>query len=448
MLKNFAIWAAKAAILFSKLLGKKGSSGPGGIALRICPDLLERLSRGISGEIVAVLGTNGKTTTNNMLTDLLEADGRRVVTNRVGANMLHGVVTAFADAASWTGRLRCDGAALEIDEASAQHVFRHLKPHKIIITNLFRDQLDRYGEIDLTAGFIHKALDLAPEAMLILNGDDPLAAQFGKRTKHVRYFGVSEDLGLARNETKEGRFCALCGEKLQYEYFHYSQLGKYACPACGFCRPEPDFDARDVKFEDGLAFTLHYEGKTLPVSVPYRGFYNVYNILAALSAALSMGAHPGLIDKTLKEYRPQIGRMESFALKKPTVLSLSKNPAGMNQAITTVLQDKTRKNVMIMLNDGAQDGKDISWIWDVDFERLLAEDISTFVLSGSRKEDVAVRLKYAGVPRERMTLLSDPQEAILKTLEGDGEICYLLVNYTALFGTQNLLKKMEEREGK
>lgn len=446
MLKILAIWAAKAAILLSKLVGKKGSSGPGGIALRICPDILERLSKGISGEIIAVLGTNGKTTTNNMLTDLLEADGKRVVTNRVGANMLYGVVTAFVDAASWTGKLRYDAAALEIDEASAQHVFRHLKPDKVILTNLFRDQLDRYGEIDLTVGFIHKALDLAPEAMLILNGDDPLAAQFGKRTENVRYYGVSEDLGLARNETKEGRFCALCGARLHYDYFHYSQLGKYTCPSCGFCRPEPDFDARGVKFEDGLSFTLHYEGKTLPVSVPYRGFYNVYNILAALSAALTLGINPKIIDQTLKCYRPQIGRMESFSLQKPTILSLSKNPAGMNQAITTVLQDKKQKNVMIMLNDGAQDGKDISWIWDVDFERLLVEDISCFVLSGSRKEDVAVRLKYAGVPRECVTLCADPEEAILKTLSGEGEVCYLLVNYTALFGTQNLLKKMEERE--
>ncbi|MBC7766013.1 MAG: DUF1727 domain-containing protein [Hyphomonadaceae bacterium] len=443
-----AIWVAKAVMVVSRLFGKKGSSAPGAIALKIAPSILKVLSAQIKQEIIVVCGTNGKTTTNNMLGALLQKSGKKTVCNLVGANMVMGIATAFIDASDLFGKVDADFAALEIDEASAMIVFDHLTPHKIVITNLFRDQLDRYGEIDITMRYLQRALVKAPKAKLILNGDDPLTAFFGYKSTHAcEYFGVAEDAYIARDEAKEGRFCTHCGSELQYHYFHYSQLGDFYCNACDFCRPPLQFAAINLYFSNGIAFDLKMGDSTLPIAVNYRGFYNIYNILAAVAPALLCGVSHEVVNAVLLAYKPQIGRMESFALQKPLVLNLSKNPAGFNQAITTVLQDPRPKNVMVVINDNAQDGKDISWIWDVDFERLNVDTISHFVLSGVRKEDVAVRMKHALIKRPRITMEGDLKLALQKLLSLKGEVCYVLVNYTALFETQNILKALEKERG-
>lgn len=440
-----AIVACKLAVFASKRLGKKGSSAPGQLALRICPDVLQRLASQVQKEIIVVCGTNGKTTTNNLLYSFLNACGYRVVCNRVGANMLAGVCCAFAAEASVFGKLRADYACIEVDEASAVKVFAHIKPHKMVMTNLFRDQLDRYGEIDITVDYLKRALAMSPNTELILNGDDPLVAQFGENTNRTCYYmGVDEDVGISLNETKEGRFCVMCGERLEYDYYHYSQLGKFHCPSCGFSRHALDFRVHDVNLKNGLRFRLEHAGETIPFDVSYRGFYNIYNIVLSYAAALlAVGTIPAYAE-VLSRYQPQIGRMEEFSIGKKTVLNLSKNPAGFNQAISVVEKDETPKNMLIVINDNAQDGKDISWIWDVDFERLRHVGVHNFVLSGIRVDDLAVRMKYAGIEEERMTKVRDLKEAAQTLLAGKGEICYALVNYTAVFRMQDIFKELEK----
>ncbi len=439
----FAITACKLLIIAGKLAGKKGSSTPGEVALKISPYVLSHLAKQVKKEVIMVCGTNGKTTTNNLLFSLLKTESADVVCNNVGANMLPGVACAFIAKANIFGRLKADYAAIECDEASLRHVIKHVTPDKIVITNLFRDQLDRYGEIDITINLLNEALEKLPDTKLVLNADDPLCVQFGKGRECI-YYGVSQDVHLASAETKEGRFCLNCGKELTYNYYHYSQLGDYFCAGCGFKRPTPDYDATNVDLKNGISFNLAFMGKEERFSVNYRGFYNIYNLLASFSAFESAGGNPDNAAKVFDEYKPQIGRMEPFKIgSKTVVLNLSKNPAGFNQAIATLCADSRKKDVMIVLNDKAQDGRDVSWIWDVDYEKLRGADISSITASGIRKEDMALRLKYAGF--NNVKCVENTKDELLKVAGGKGEICYVLINYTALFDTQNNLKALEDK---
>ena len=439
-----AIIVCKLLIRIGKIMGKKGSSTPGSIALKISPGILRTLSAQVKREIIAVCGTNGKTTTNNLIYSLLTSAGYSVVCNNVGANMLPGVACAFIDHCSIGGKLNADYAAIECDEASLRHIVKYMKPDKIVITNLFRDQLDRYGEIDITINLLNEALSKLENTTLVLNADDPLCVQFGSDRKCI-YYGVSEDVGINSAETKEGRFCLKCGSELKYSYYHYSQLGNYKCENCGFARPIPDYDATNVDLSDGISFTLTFGGKSMDFKVKYRGFYNIYNILASFAVYDSLGLDTANANKVFSDYKPQIGRMEPFTIDgKTVVLNLSKNPAGLNQAIATLCTDKKKKDVVIVLNDNAQDGKDVSWIWDVDFEKLANANVASLTASGIRKYDMALRLKYAGF-ENGVNIADNNRETLQKAAHGDGEVCYVLINYTALFDTQNNLKALEDK---
>lgn len=438
-----SVIVCKALIIIGKLAGKKGSSTPGNIALKISPYVLKHLASQVKKEIIMVCGTNGKTTTNNLLYSLLKSTGNEVVCNNVGANMLPGVACAFINKADIFGNLKADYAAIECDEASLRHIIKHVTPDKIIITNLFRDQLDRYGEIDITINLLNEALKNLPNVRLILNADDPLCTHFGKN-KNCSYYGVSQDLNLNANETKEGRFCLECGNELKYNYYHYSQLGDYSCPNCGFARPKPDYNATNVILTNGIAFKLNYGNTETDFCVNYRGFYNIYNILASFAAYDLLGCPTENAEKVFADYKPQIGRMEPFEINgKTVILNLSKNPAGFNQAISSLCNDPRKKDVMIVLNDNAQDGKDVSWIWDVDYEKLKNANLSSLTASGIRKYDMALRLKYAGF--DNLEIADNTRETLKKVTEKSGETTYILINYTALFDTQNNLKSLEDK---
>lgn len=433
-----SVMLGKALIIAGKAAGKKGSSKPGEIALKVCPDVLKKLSSQIKKEIIAVCGTNGKTTTNNIIDKILKDKGYNVVCNNVGANMLPGVVTAFIEKADIFGRLSSDYAALEMDEASAVKIFDHLSPDIVVITNLFRDQLDRYGDVDLTANYLINAMKKAPDAKLIINGDDPICAKIAKDVDRCISYGINENLNINLDETKEGQFCSYCGNKLEYSFYHYSQLGDYKCPNCDFKRPQIDFEAKNVKINNGLKFTLN----ETEIDVNYRGFYNVYNILGALSAVLTAGVDIANINNILSDYKPQTARMEVFNLKKPVILNLAKNPAGFNQAIHTVLCDEKTKDIAVMINDKVNDGIDVSWIWDVDFEKLSDSKVKSLGYLGTRRNDLEVRFKYAEVNKD-YKVYGGLKAAVEEMLESDGEVLYLLVNYSAIFEAQKILKEME-----
>ncbi len=440
---TLSIILCKILVFAGKLAGKKGSSTPGSIALKIAPNVLKYIASQVKKDVIMVCGTNGKTTTNNLLCSLLESAGNKVVCNKVGANMLPGVACAFITKANIFGRLNADYAAIECDEASLRHIIKHVTPNKIVITNLFRDQLDRYGEIDITIKLLNEALDKLPNTQLILNADDPLCVQF-QNEKNCSCYGVSQDLKLNVQETKEGRFCLKCGNELKYNYYHYSQLGDYCCPKCGFKRPKPNYEATDVVLSDGISFKLNFKGTEMDFNVNYRGFYNIYNILASFAAYDSLGGSVKNALDVFNSYKPQIGRMEPFKIGgKTVILNLSKNPAGFNQAISTLCSDLQPKDVMIVLNDNAQDGKDVSWIWDVDYEKLKNANITSLTASGIRKYDMALRLKYAGF--DNIEVLDNNREALKKVSCGNGSIAYVLINYTALFDTQNNLKALEDK---
>ena len=438
-----AIVTAKIVAFLSKIKGGKSSSVPGAVALKICPDLIARLSSQVRKGIITVCGTNGKTTTNNLMCSALEGAGYKVVCNKLGANMKNGVATAFALSASLGGKIDADYASIEVDEASTVRVFEYMKPDAMVITNLFRDQLDRYGEIDITINILDKAIEMAGDVTLVLNADDPLCAQFGTRHKvKTLYYGISEKVLPQTNDTKEGRFCPICGAQQWYDYYHYSQLGNYQCTKCSFKRPKPDVEVKNV----GLTPNMTFEINSVPMTLNYRGFYNIYNMIGVYAGLQALGVDTSNFQDLLKSYKPQIGRMEEIVLKgKPVVLNLAKNPAGFNQAIQTVVSDDRKKDAIIAINDNANDGRDVSWLWDVDFEKISTPSLNTLTCTGIRLYDIALRFKYSDVKVDLIT--KDMKSAILKALDTDTEIVYILVNYSAMYTTEDIMLELKKELG-
>ena len=465
--RTTAIITAKVFSRACRLAGKQGTTMAGKLAMRMDPSILKDLAAQVRRKIFVVCGTNGKTTTNNLICSALEAEGAKVVCNRLGANMLIGVTAAFVQAASPGGKLDADYACIEVDEASAQRIFPYFKPDYMVITNLFRDQLDRYGEIDTTIDLLKKAIDLDENLTLIANGDDPLVTYLAKSCgRESIFFGITEKVFDNENsgEIREGRFCKFCGERLSYEYYHYGQMGLYRCPGCGQARPEVDYDAGHIRMEKGLDFDLTVRndlqsddaaGKETKnaarkfvrhIHADYRGFYNIYNILAAYAAADAVGLPLNHFDTVLAEYNPQNGRNELFEIDGCRVLlNLAKNPAGFNQNIGSVMEDPTDKDIIIVINDNAQDGKDISWLWDVDFDRFGEESIQSILVSGIRCHDMRLRLKYAGIDCK---MVPEVKLAVTDRIKSGCKNLYVLVNYTALYDTHVLLKGMAGHGGK
>lgn len=442
MRKLIAVWAGKLLTIAGKLIGKKSSASPGAFALKICPSLVSDINKIVSKKVIVTCGTNGKTTTNNLMCTALEAKGYKVLCNRLGANMLSGIATTYIQAADIFGRVKADYACLEIDEAYTPIVFRQIKPDIMVITNLFRDQLDRYGEIDITVNIIRRAIAEAGRVKMVLNADDPLCVQFGREANvEPVYYGISEQVLPQVDDTKEGRFCPICGAELDFEYYHYSQLGKYSCPKCGYKRPDPDYDITDISLKTPIKFNIN--GKHMEVN--YKGFYNIYNLAAVYAALDVAGESTEDFNKLLAGYKPQIGRMQEFMFNKPVILSLSKNPAGFNQAISTVNSDDRKKDVIIAINDLANDGRDVSWLWDVDFHKIKDENLNTLTTTGIRVYDISLRFKYAGINVDMMT--DSMKEAVLAALKTDSEVVYVLVNYTALYSTEAVLKELKGGKG-
>lgn len=461
-----AVNAAKATALACHLSGKQGSALPGRAARAISPSILADLSARVREKTFAVCGTNGKTTVNNLLCRMLEAEGYRVVCNRAGANMLNGITGAFADAAGISGQLKADYAALEVDEASAQHVFAAVKPDYLILTNLFRDQLDRYGEIDITAELLLKAIRLVPDMKLVINADDPLSVYLAQESGNPFVcYGIGEkaaptEAGIPDSrEVREGRFCKKCGAPLHYEYYHYGQMGRWMCSACSFSRPEPVYEAygisrqpgpalsgeKDDAASGGMSFRIKESGKeagTVYMGESLDGLYSVYNLLAVRTALRECGHSCRSFNTVVRGYRPPFGRNEHFYIEgRDILLNLAKNPAGFNQNISAMLSDRAPKRLVIVINDNDQDGTDVSWLWDVEFEKAADESIRSVIVSGLRRLDMQLRLKYEEIRAESA---DTPEEAVERQIAAGKEKIYVLVNYTALFAVHRYLQRREQ----
>lgn len=476
-----ALVIARLAFFMARLSGRgKGSSLPGSLALKIYPAVLGELARQVGLGVIMVTGTNGKTTTNNMIAGILKADGHTVLINQEGANLITGVTAAFIKNASLWGRLKCDYACLEVDEASFPGVCSWVKPSLVVVTNFFRDQLDRYGELDKTIALVGEALkkqnkddfitaqvggninrgnkklrkvDGSP--ILVLNADDPLVAQLGSQTGLGSfYFGLAQHAGvsLLGAASREGKYCPFCGEELRYSYYHYSQLGNYSCPGCSFGRPAAQvegFGPRSL----GTAVSCALEvpgGASHSLTIPLSGLYNLYNAMAAFSIGLLLKVAPDIILGSLGQFKTVLGRMDRFIYRgKPVLLNLVKNPTGFNEGLASVLNPGgAAGDVLLAINDNAADGRDISWLWDVDFEILEEWHhlLHSFVCTGTRAGDMAVRLKYAGVPLQKIKVVEHYEDAIKEVLLGEGQRALLLATYTALWPLERILTNYAHRE--
>jgi len=446
ILKILAILIGKLIILASRLAGNQGSTLPGKVAVRICPSILQSLSRNTRRSTLVVTGTNGKTTTTNMVAAIIRAQGNSYVHNQAGANMLTGITTAFIRQTNLWGNKPFDYALLETDEANVPPLLQMLQPRYLLITNFFRDQLDRFGELDHTINLIKNAVkDTTVE--LVLNGDDPLQSNFARDTGlRCWYYGFAPTVydSQAGADSREGRYCVVCGQELHYTLYHYAQLGAFQCPHCGNANPAADFLATNLQLTPNIRFEIN----SLPIDSPYQGFYNAYNVLAAVAMGRLIGMDSRVIQRALAEFQPQAGRMETFTINgKKVILILIKNPTGFNQSLSMLSMDPAAKNLFLALNDNAADGRDVSWIWDADVETLVpeADAINRVICSGQRSGDMAVRVKYAGVPTSKINIVPELDEAITQAVDLPSEVTYILCTYTALFASRKLLVKMQKQ---
>lgn len=440
-----AVWAGKLVIILSRLLGNQGSAYPGYLARRIYPDVLRDLGSRIERGTVIITGTNGKTTTSNLLASAIRESGFRLVHNQAGANMLAGITTAFINAAGWWGQNSFDYALLETDEANVPLLLEEIKADYLLVTNFFRDQLDRYGELDTMIGFIREAA-LKHRLALVLNADDPLSKAFQDKGLILHFFSFAPTIydSPQSQESREGRYCLLCGSELTYQRFHYAQLGKYTCPGCGQGNPAAEFIGDKLRMEP----LVEFEVASSSIRSQYQGFFNAYNLLAAFAMSRTLGIEEPAIERAFSAFRPQAGRMEYFDIQgKPCWLVLVKNPTGVNQSLSAVLNGTGRKNLFFALNDNAQDGRDVSWIWDADFEVLepCNKEIFSMICSGQRSGDIAVRIKYAGLQEDKIRIVPDLLKGIKSTLEGEGQSNYILCTYTALFAARKIMVDLQHK---
>jgi UDP-N-acetylmuramyl tripeptide synthase len=435
MRRTAAVWAGKATgalSRFSRLGG--GTTLPGDVARAIDPNVLRKLSRDLKQGAIVITGTNGKTTTARLIGWLLEGAGNSVVSNRAGANLIFGATAAALERAGADGRLHADWGVFEIDEASLERAVDEIQPRVAIVLNLFRDQLDRYGELETVAKRIEAALARLPEdSRAILNADDPRVAEIGLNLKSRPFWIGLDDPDVAMRElphAADARTCPRCGASLVFDAVYVGHDGVYRCPNGDFARPAPELAATHIELNgfDSLAMGL----SGVRIELPLGGLYNGYNALAAFAAGCALGLDPGFIAERLRTFRAAFGRQERLeADGRRLNLVLSKNPAGFNETLRTAVDLAGGRYFLIGLNDRRADGTDVSWIWDVDFERLR-ERAKVVVPAGSRAYDLAVRLKYGGV--EAMTPETNPARAIDALIQAtpQGETAHMLCTYTAM----------------
>lgn len=444
-MKIRSILAIKGAKFTSRLIKKlnrgSGVTLPGYVARMIDPNILGTMSEMIREKTIVTMGTNGKTTTNSILYHALKAEGKKVIINRTGANMLNGIISAFVLATDKHCRLNADYACIEVDEIASVGVLPQLKPDCALLTNISRDQLDRFGEVDITFNKLKTAVSSTPETKLIINCDDVLSYTLASESHNPFItYGISEQIfdDISRSEIRESIFCRSCGKKMEYEFFHYGQLGIYHCPNCGLKRPAPDYTASDVVLHEEL---YRFSMDNMDIHSTARTPYNIYNTLSAYAALRGLDAPTAHFHKMIEAFDYGNNRESIFTINKTRVqLHLAKNPIGFQQKISLVLKDKNPKDIIIQINDTYQDGEDISWLWDVDFQYLSDAQAATITTAGTRRHDMGLRLKYEDISCDSTTdLYAAVTEA---TQNGTGNL-YVIVNYSGLYSTNRMLKELE-----
>ena len=463
--------AAKAVGTLARTAGRGGGTSlPGKVLTRLEPHAIGRLASHLDRGSVVISATNGKTTTAAMVASILERTGARLVHNRAGANMAGGVASALANASRRGGRaLSGDFGLFEVDEFWLGPVVEELEPRAMLLGNLYRDQLDRYGELETIADrWAAIVAARAGRTALILNADDPLVADLGRVHEPAPagrgegaagddgadatiapgtvYFGVDDD-SLALPELQhasDSKHCRRCGHAYVYSAVYLAHLGHYRCPNCGQQRPQPSVVATDVELRGirSAAFTL----RERRVELPLPGLYNVYNALGAAALTLSLGVELDDVVGGLEAVEPAFGRAETLDLGgRPASLLLVKNPAGANEVLRTLALEGGELDLFGVLNDRTADGRDVSWVWDADWE-LLVGRVRRFTCSGTRAAELALRMKYAGLDADRIHVVDELERGLDEALRhGDGPL-YIVPTYTALLELRELLTRRGQVE--
>ena len=451
---TLALAAGKAAGTASRVLGAGGgTSFPGSVARRIDPRFLQKVAAASSARKLIVSGSNGKTTTCRMLAALARSGGLRTAQNRTGSNLLQGVISAAVRETDLRGRMDAQLLLLEVDEATVRLVAPELPPEVFLITNLFRDQLDRFGELYSTARRLEAVVEALPApATVILNGDDPLVASLAREAPARRlYFGIRAGDAAAHvpDHAADSIRCLRCQHLLDYRAVHLSHLGDYQCPECGYARPDLDVAVTSMRPspDGGSEITVETPAGTYRLQVPLPGMHNVYNAAAALAGAMALSLprqlDPAGARRAIAGLRPAFGRLEEIqAAERQVVLAFVKNPTAYNTTLREVLRLPGSKHVLAAHSNTSVDGEDFAWLWDVDLEQL-APQLASLVVSGTRAEEVALRFKYAGADPVAMQVLPGRLAALdaALSLTPPGETLYIFAGYTPMRELRSIMQR-------
>ena len=432
-----SILSAKFTLFLTKTILKGGTTFPGRVALKIDKNILSKISKGY--KVILVTGTNGKTTTTSMIYNIIKESGHPVITNNTGANLFPGIVTTFVDSFKFGSKVKDNYAVIEVDEANLKYITEYITPEVITVTNLFRDQLDRYGEVYTTLNKILEGIYNVPETTLVLNGDESLLGKLDLKNP-VHFYGF--DKAVNDNKTIEinadAKFCKFCKTPYEYNFVTYNHLGDFYCPNCGYKRSDLMYAVTDIIDINADKSTVKFNN--LEVSINQSGTYNIYNGLCAYSIAKELGIDDSAIKKSLENQSSSFGRQETINIEgKDVKIFLVKNPAGYNQSLDTICLNKEKFAAAFLLNDNYADGQDVSWIWDVDFEKLTETNIDEVYISGLRAYDMAVRLKTAGLNPNKF-VIEEQYEALTESIKnGSCNKLYILATYTAMINYRKYL---------
>lgn len=435
---SVAAFAGRSSYWFLHTFLKGGSSLPGKITTKIDPDILKHL--GQNYDVVIITGTNGKTLTTALTVRVLKQKYHAILTNPTGSNMEQGIVTTFLCAPKAKGNRPI--AVLEVDEANVIKVTRYIKPKAFVFTNIFRDQMDRYGEIYTTYQKIIDGVALAPDATIIANGDAPIFHSKNLPNPIV-YYGFDQDNDDKTTDMKakpntDGVLCPKCQHILHYHSLVYSNLGDYFCPNCGYKRPELTYKL--TKVGDRTPKSSSFEVDHSPMNIEIGGMYNIYNALAAYAVGRFFDVTPDQINTAFSEDKKVFGRQEEINVDgKKVTLILVKNPVGLNQVLDMISTDKQPFSFVGLLNANYADGIDTSWIWDGNFEDLPKLNIPAYITGGERYKDITFRLKVAGVPDDKHEIVPELSDVLEKIKTLPTENVYVLATYTAVLQLRKLL---------
>ncbi len=427
---------ARAAAAVLRIGGSGGTSAPGKVLLALAPDAIAQRSAALARGCAVISATNGKTTTSTIVAEIMRADGVTLVHNRAGANMAGGI------AATLNGQ-RGDFGLFEVDEFWLPSLVEQLHPRALLLANLFRDQLDRYGELDLIVDRWREVVRSGAGARMVLNADDPLIAGLGADADQPLYFGIEDETvgSTVAQHAAEQACCPVCSAQFSYSRYFIGHLGHYACPNGHVARPTAQITASEIRLRglSGSSFTLTIGQESFATELAIPGLYNVYNAVAAAALASSLGVSSDKIIAGIAAARPAFGRAETIQVAgRECSIMLIKNPAGTNEVLRTLASDEESHDLLIVLNDQIADGRDISWVWDADFEALAATK-RPIICSGSRAVELALRLKYGGVEVERLELYPQLDEALAAALAANGGRLVILPTYTAMLEVRELL---------